>query len=68
MFRPREVNEDVTLSNMSRLQNIRDVMEGIFRVNPVKVWASEDKNTGKVKYTEWSDMINSIEDMSYYVQ
>ena len=68
VFRPREINEDVTLSNMSRLQNIRDVMEGIFRVNPVKVRASEDKNTGKVKYTERSDMINSIEDMSYYVQ
>ena len=41
------------LSNMSKLQNMRDVLDGLFRVDPIKILTSHDKKTGQKTFAEW---------------
>lgn len=67
-FWMREEKDEMSdLDNMSRLQNMRDVLDGVFRLEPIQVLASEDKKLGIKHYTPWGDMIGDIMNMKYRV-
>lgn len=55
------------LSNMSKLQNMRDVLDGLFRTEPIKILTSHDKKTWQKTFADWGDMIGDVMNMKYTV-